>query len=413
MTNDLPKNWKTVKVGDYVISIKGKKPNLLAKEKTKKFFIPYINIKAFEKNIIEEYTDGVGCVTCKDGDFLMVWDGSRAGFVGKGIAGALGSTLVKLDFPNIENSYAFYFLKSKYIELNTRAKGVGIPHVDPNLLWNYNLFIPPRSIQQAIVSKIEELFSELDKGTENLLTAQQQLKTYRQSVLKWAFEGRLTNNNLNSGKIPKHWNQVFIADIIKESKNALKAGPFGSALKKESYVESGYKVYGQEQVINGDAFYGNYYINDNKFKELKSCAIQPFDILISLVGTIGKVMILPENCQAGVINPRLIKVSLNTEIYLPKFFKYYFESSFVKSYYGAETRGTTMDVLNLGIIKLIPFPMCKIEEQKLIIQEIETRFSVADKLEESITQSLQQSEALKQSILKMAFEGKLVNESSN
>ena len=124
-----------------------------------------------------------------------------------------GVLLVKLNFPNIENNYAYYFLQSKYIEINTRAKGVGIPHVDPNILWNYDLLIPPKPIQQAIVSKIEELFSELDKGIENLLTAQQQLKTYRQSVLKWAFEGRLTNKNLEKGKLPNTWKFSRLAEV--------------------------------------------------------------------------------------------------------------------------------------------------------------------------------------------------------
>ena len=155
-------------------------------------------------------------------------------------------------------------------------------------------------------------------------------------------------------------------------------------------------------------FTGTIFVSEEKYQELSSCRVKPFDILISLVGTVGKVLMLPENCQAGIINPRLIKISLNTTIYLPKFFKYYFESSAVKSFYGAETRGTTMDVLNLGIIKTIPFPLCSIEEQQQIVQEIESRLSVCDKIEETITNSLKQAEALRQSILKKAFEGKLI-----
>ena len=79
----------------------------------------------------------------------------------------------------------------------------------------------------------------------------------------------------------------------------------------------------------------------------------------------------------------------------------------MKSFYGAETRGTTMDVLNLGIIKTIPFPLCSIEEQLQIVQEIESRLSVCDKIEETITNNLKQAEALRQSILKKAFEGQL------
>ena len=211
----LPKDWKWVKVGEYVISVKGKKPKRVSNTKTKECSIPYVNIKAFEKNIIDEYTDGVGCALCDDGDFLMVWDGSRSGYVGKAIKGALGSTLVKLNFPDMYNNYAYYFLQSKYLDINTRAKGVGIPHVDPNILWNYDLLIPPKPTQQAIVSKIEELFSELDKGIENLRLAQQQLKTYRQSVLKWAFEGRLTNENVKEGELPKGWKSIVLGEVCK------------------------------------------------------------------------------------------------------------------------------------------------------------------------------------------------------
>ena len=188
--------------------------------------------------------------------------------------------------------------------------------------------------------------------------------------------------------MPKGWKNVSITELAEKNKHALKAGPFGYALKKEFYVAKGYKIYGQEQVISDDAFYGDYYVNEEKYQELASCKIKPFDILISLVDTVGKVLLLPENCQAGIINPRLIKISLDRNVYSLKFFKYYFESSFVISFYGAATRETTMDVLNLGIIKTITFPLCTVKEQNKIVQEIESHFSVADKMEESITQCL-------------------------
>ena len=407
--NELPEGWVDVRLGDFAKTEKGRKPKVLSSERTEAYPIPYVNIKAFEKNVIDEYTDGKGCVICEDDDFLMVWDGSRSGYVGKAISGALGSTLVRIKFPNVDHDYAYFFLQSKFIEINTRAKGVGIPHVDPNLVWNYRFPLPPLPTQHAIVTKIEEIFSELDHGVAQLKTARAQLKVYRQAVLKWAFEGRLTNENVMEGELPEGWGMTTIISLIKNEKNALKAGPFGSSLKKEFYVSKGYKIYGQEQVISGNPFLGEYYINEAKYQELETCKVKPNDILISLVGTVGKVLLLPENCKAGIINPRLIKVTLDTKTYLPSFFKYYFESSFVKSFYSAEAKGTTMDVLNLGIIKTIPFPICSTSEQKLIVDEIESRFSVIDKMEESITQSLQQSEALRQSILKRAFEGLLLD----
>lgn len=273
--------------------------------------------------------------------------------------------------------------------------------------------LPPLPEQHRIVAKIEELFSELDKGIETLKTAKQQLKVYRQAVLKYAFEGRLTNPDVKDGELPEEWEMVSIEKIISNQRNALKAGPFGSSLKKEFYVTSGYKIYGQEQVISGNPYFGNYFIDKDKFEELSSCSVQPNDILISLVGTVGKVLLLPKDAMPGIINPRLIKISLNNEKYLPLFFKYYFESAVVKSHYSSKAQGTTMDVLNLGIIKTIPFPLLSLDEQNIIVQEIESRLSVCDKIEESIEQGLQQAEALRQSILKKAFEGKLVPQDPN
>jgi len=125
--------------------------------------------------------------------------------------------------------------------------------------------LPPIHEQQAIVSKIEELLSELDNGKQQLQTALQQLKVYRQSLLKWAFEGKLTHSNVKEGELPEGWERVNIIDIVEKNKHSLKAGPFGSSLKKEFYVQNGYKVYGQEQVIIDDAFFGDYYINEEKY----------------------------------------------------------------------------------------------------------------------------------------------------
>jgi type I restriction enzyme S subunit len=406
---EIPKHWQLKKLREVCTYSKGKKPAILKDAKTKDCSVPYINIKAFEQGIISEYTNGDKCNICEDDDLLMVWDGARCGLIGKAKKGAVGSTLMKiLPKENIHKEYLYHFISSKFWTLNTKPKGVGIPHIEPTLLWNFELVVPPIREQQAIVSNIEELLSELENGKQQLLTAQKQLKVYRQSLLKWAFEGKLTNKNVKKGVLPEGWKNVSIIDIVEKGKHSLKAGPFGSTLKKEFYVQKGYKIYGQEQVISDNAFFGDYYINKEKYLELKSCSVKPFDILISLVGTVGKVLILPEDCQEGVINPRLIKITLDKEIYLHKFFKFYFESSYVKNFYSVKAQGTTMDVLNLGIIKTIPFPLPALSEQQLIVNELESKLTVCDKIEENINQSLQQAETLRQSILKKAFEGKLV-----
>lgn len=397
----LPPDYKIVKLGEYVISVKGKKPKRVSSVKTKECSVPYINIKAFEKNIIDEYTDGVGCALCNDGDFLMVWDGSRSGYVGKAIKGALGSTLVKLDFPDIDNNYAYYFLQSKFIEINTRAKGVGIPHVDPNILWNYDLLIPSRKKQQAIVSKIEELFSELDKGIENLRTAQQQLKTYRQSVLKWAFERKLTNKNIKEGELKL----VRLGDVCEKPK-------YGTS-KKCDYD------------IDGKAVLRIPNISDNvidptdlKFAKFDETEIETYglkegDILTirsnGSVDLVGKCALIYKRDEGYLYAGYLIRLRPLQKYILPKYLINVLSSIDLRNQIESKAKSTS-GVNNINSIELsdLIIPLLTLGEQHDIVQAIENRLSVADKMEESIEQSLHQAEALRQSILKKAFEGRLV-----
>ncbi len=398
----LPKDWKWVKLGEYVFSIKGKKPKRISPIKTKECQIPYVNIKAFEKNIIDEYTDGVGCALCDDGDFLMVWDGSRSGYIGKAIKGALGSTLVKLDFPDINNDYAYYFLQSKYIEINTRAKGVGIPHVDPNILWNYELLIPSKKAQADIVSKIEELFSELDNGIAQLKTAQQQLKTYRQSVLKWVFEGKLTNKNVKDGELPKGWKLVKLQDIAKYISDGDHQAP-PKASTGIPFITISNVNKNNNRIDFTDTFMvkSEYFLNlkENR-KPLKG------DILYTVTGSFGIPILIDfdkEFCfqrHIGLVRP--------LESIYQKWVYYLLQTPQVFNQAKDTATGTAQKTVALSSLRNFNIPFCNTEEQYQIVQEIESRLSVADKMEESITASLQQAEALRQSILKKAFEGKLI-----
>lgn len=302
----------------------------------------------------------------------------------------------------------YVLLFFRYFEAQLASKGTGTTFkaITQDVVKNLEIPIPPLPEQERIVARIEELFSQLDAGVETLKKTKAQLAVYRQAVLKEAFEGRLTQAFREENGLPD-WKTISITQAIVQRKNALKAGPFGSALKKECYVPSGYKVYGQEQVIANNENIGNYYIDEEKYQELISCAIAPHDILISLVGTVGKVLVLSDNCLPGIINPRLIKVTLDEKIMMPYFFKYYFESAYLKSLYKKKAHGATMDVLNMGMIKELPFPLCDIQEQGQVIKEIESRLSVCDSIEHTVGLALQQAEAMRQSILKAAFEGRL------
>lgn len=198
---------------------------------------------------------------------------------------------------------------------------------------------------------------------------------------------------------PMKWIVSKIEDIAAQEKNALKAGPFGSALKKEFYVRSGYKIYGQEQVICGDASFGDYYIDEGKYKELKNCAVQAGDILISLVGTYGKTLIMPDNYEAGIINPRLMKITLNKNKVTPIYFKYYFESNALKASMDANTHGGTMGILNLGIIRQMKIQVPPLSLQNQFAAFVER----VDQQKQTVQQSLEKLELMKKALMQEYF----------
>jgi Restriction endonuclease S subunits len=114
------------------------------------------------------------------------------------------------------SKFIYYFFNSIERECINHSSGTTVLGITLNNL--NELKIPDLTLpeQQAIVSKIEELLSDLENGKQQLQTAQQQLKVYRQSLLKWAFEGKLTNKNVKDGELPKGWKVVVLKEVCEK-----------------------------------------------------------------------------------------------------------------------------------------------------------------------------------------------------
>ena len=150
----------------------------------------------------------------KKGDLLFAWSATLGAYIWRGDDAWLNQHIFKV-IPNegVDKYYLYYFLCKVVDELYAKSHGSGMVHITKRKFEATKLALPPIAQQQTIVSKIEQLFSELDKAIEYLKTAQQQLKTYRQSVLKWAFEGRLTNENVKEGELPEGWVWRSFGDV--------------------------------------------------------------------------------------------------------------------------------------------------------------------------------------------------------
>lgn len=398
-SKSMPEKWVEERLGDLVFYEKGKRPKTLSKQQNNEYKYPYVNIRGFEYKMFDEYSDGKSGVMCSEDDFLLVWDGARSGLVGKGIQGLVGSTLVKINFPGIYNDYAYYYLKSKYYEINTNAKGTGIPHVNPDLLWNYRFPIPPLPEQYRIVEKIEELFSEIDKGIEYLQTAKEQLMVYRQAVLKSTFEGKLTKVAKRNG-----WETCTLNDFALE----IRTGPFGTLLHASDYITDGVPVINPKNIINQKIEPDiRVSISRDKAKSLERYRFKENDIVLGRRGEMGRVAYITQRESGWICGTGSLIVRLNNKD-LSKLYSFYFSSKKVKNFLLSNSTGTTMNNLNEKIAKTIPVPVIPPEEQQKVLDEIESRLSVCEHMKETIEKGLKHAESLKQSILKKAFEGRLV-----
>ena len=124
---------------------------------------------------------------------------------------------------------------------------------------------------------------------------------------------------------PKHWQVKKLGEIISKEKYAMKRGPFGSALKKDFFVENGVRVFEQYNPINQDPHWKRYFITQDKFKELEVFKATGGDLLISCSGTLGKILELPKDVEFGIINQALLKIRLDSNQILNSYFIYYFK----------------------------------------------------------------------------------------
>lgn len=372
---------------------KGKKP-LRQVDKPQDGYMPYVDIEAFETGNVKMYTDGEKCLPCKAGDILIVCDGSRSGFVGKAIDGYVGSTLAIISADGMSQEYLYYFLQGKYALLNTKKKGTGTPHLDANILNQQKLVVPSIEEQKRIVAKIEELFSELDNGVETLKKTKQQLAVYRQAVLKEAFSSSTASYRRLEDLC------FFITKGTTPSKAAMTAGngeiPF-------------IKVYNLTFDNTLDFSIDPTFVDkDTHVGFLGRSIVYPGDVLMNIVGPpMGKVSIVPDLHSEWNINQAIARFRCSDGLY-NKYLAYFLGYSDTVEKMKSKAKATAGQFnLTLEICRDIQIPIPTIEEQKKIVFDIETKLSQQQKIADTIELALQQAEAMRQSILKKAFEGEL------
>ena len=322
----------------------------------------------------------------------------------------------------ISNKYLCFYLNQYnfigHVTGTTRLK------LNQSSMKSITIKVAPLNEQNRIVQKIEKLFSDLDKAAEDLAKTQEQLKIYRQAVLKAAFEGKLTEewrrkNKLNLSekilkirhndikeiyKIPLSWKWLFLNDI-----GFVVSG--GTPSTKEPEYFNGEIPWITPKDLSG---YNKKYISkglrnisEKGLKESSAKLLPKGSIVFSSRAPIGYTAITEnELCTNQGFKNIILNDGINSE-----YVYYYLRNN--KSLAERYASGTTFKEISGSKFAILPIPLCNLKEQEQVVSEIESRLSVCDKLEETVQQSLNKIEYLRQSILKKAFEGKLVPQDPN
>lgn len=293
-----------------------------------------------------------------------------------------------------ESKFLFNYLFHKKQKLIEQGTGGAQPNISQTILKKLPVPIVPLPEQRAIVAKIEQLFSELDNGIANLKAAKDKLEIYRQAVLKKAFEG-----------IPF----TAFSELINESQNGIskRSGIKGSKIKVLRLADiTNFAIDHSKprEILLTESELSKYRLNQNDLIVIRVNGSK------DLVGGIIHVTAKDEN-SVWTFCDHFIRLKLDLENTLPKFYFYYLHTLEVRRYIHENMVSSAgQNTVSQTTVKTIPVPIIALKKQQQIVQEIESRLSVCDNILADINQALEKSESLRQSILKQAFEGKLLSE---
>jgi type I restriction enzyme, S subunit len=434
---EIPPHWKTAKLGEVCFTTSGGTPS----RKRNDFYngnIPWVKSGELEHNIIlateekitEEALKNSNAKVFPKGTLLIALYGATIGKLAiLGIDAATNQAICGIFQSNqVVSKFLYFFLFSLKQKLINQGIGGAQPNISQGLLKETLISLPPLPDQHLIVAKIEELFSELDNAVENLKKAKVQLKVYRQAVLKWAFEGKLTEEwrkekESQNTKYQSEKEEVRVAaeevqlyelkKIIPITWRFLNLGKTGLLQRGKS----------KHRPRNDKKLFGGKYpfIQTGEIKAANGGIIKEFEKTYSDIG-LSQSKLWPKGTLCITIAANIAETAFlgfdscfpdsivgfvpDNSIADSKYINYFLIS--IKSRIENLAPATAQKNINISILDKLAIPIPDLSEQYQIVQEIETRFSVADKLEQSIEQSLQQAEALRQSILKRAFEGRLI-----
>ena len=341
----------------------------------------------------------LNCTLLHEGDLLI----SRLGeplckacifpLEGKYIT-AVDVAILRIKCAEVDARYLLYLINSPWFkeQIKEYESGTTRKRISRKNLDRTEMQFPPTSEQRRIVSRIEELFSELDNSVSTLQKTKKQLAVYRQAVLKEAFDS--VKDVKNGTRIKDVCNDIKVGIVIKPTQYYVESGgvkAFRNANVRRNYVDDDNWAL----------------ISKEGHEKNKKSIVHTDNLVIARSGAnLGMAAVVPEKCD-GFNAIDIVIAELNLNAADPHYLAYYVNSPYGLHVVNEYQHGGAQGHLNVKEFGLLPLILAPLSEQKNIVSEIESRLSVCDSIEHTVDTALLQAEAMRQSILKQAFEGRL------
>lgn len=287
--------------------------------------------------------------------------------------------------------YLMYFLM--FANKDSIITGTAQPQITRQNMRKFEIVICSAEEQKRIVARIEELFSELDNGVETLQKTKQQLAVYRQAVISAAFPEMTDSNTVRLDEI------ADISGGITKGRDLSKQETIHLPYLRVANVQNGYLDLSQMKTI------------ELKTSEMEKYLLCAGDVLYTEGGDrdkLGRGTVWNDEIPNCVHQNHVFKARLDQTKANPRYVAYWSMSAFARNYfYNKGKQSVNLASINKTVLSALTLPMPSLAEQEVALREIESRLSVCDEIEKTVDTALQQAEAMRQSILKQAFEGRL------
>ena len=306
-------------------------------------------------------------------------------------------TLIKVVKNKLFNRYLKYLLNSKPFKQMAldNLKGIGVGNLNVNTVRKFKIPLPPLPEQKKI--------AEILDAADSLRQKNQQLVEHYDRLSQSLFLDMFDSNSAYYNDFLFH----KIEDLAENTKSSMRTGPFGSDLKHSEFVNQGIAVIGIDNAVQNKFTWGERrFITPEKYEKLKRYRVYPDDLIITIMGTTGRIAVIPKDIPLAITTKHLATITLNKNKVTPDYLAMalkthpYLLKQILKS-----NKGAIMDGLNLGLIKTLIVPTPKLSLQKLFIEKNELILKQRAQAEVVF----KKSEDLFNSLLQRAFKGELTH----